>query len=189
MLHFFAALTMPVAVSFPCDKTNHVLNLDHAYSLEREEAEDLIKRHGGRVTGSVSKKTVLYFSILLFLGFMWQCWYLINTMSVCRVIFYVMRILRDGNLQKPKNLGRLPQIHTCIYIQVCYCLYFIITISSCSTPFLTEDGLFDKILSSKNSKAPAREDSKVSVEKVASLPRKSPQKADLKSMLPVSLCL
>lgn len=28
------------------------------YSLEREEAEDLIKRHGGRVTGSVSKKTV-----------------------------------------------------------------------------------------------------------------------------------
>lgn len=29
-------------------------------SLEREEAEDLIKRHGGRVTGSVSKKTVRY---------------------------------------------------------------------------------------------------------------------------------
>ncbi|XP_057459599.1 replication factor C subunit 1-like isoform X2 [Actinidia eriantha] len=26
-------------------------------SLEREEAEDLIKRHGGRVTGSISKKT------------------------------------------------------------------------------------------------------------------------------------
>ncbi|XP_068343613.1 replication factor C subunit 1-like isoform X2 [Pyrus communis] len=26
-------------------------------SLEREEAEDLIKRHGGRITGSVSKKT------------------------------------------------------------------------------------------------------------------------------------
>ncbi|KAJ6963931.1 hypothetical protein NC652_002277 [Populus alba x Populus x berolinensis] len=150
-------------------------------SLEREEAEDLIKRHGGRVTGSVSKKTVIYISILLFLGFMWQCWYLINTMYVCRVIFYVMRILRDGNLQKPKNLGRLPQIHTCIYIQVCYCFYFIITISSCSTPFLTEDGLFDKIRSSKNSKAPAREDSKVSVEKVASLPKKSPQKADLKS--------
>ncbi|KAG6789126.1 hypothetical protein POTOM_005216 [Populus tomentosa] len=150
-------------------------------SLEREEAEDLIKRHGGRVTGSVSKKTVIYISILLFLGFMWQCWYLINTMSVCRVIFYVMRILRDGNLQKPKNLGRLPQIHTCIYIQVCYCFYFIITISSCSTPFLTEDGLFDKIRSSKNSKALAREDSKVSVEKVASLPKKSPQKADSKS--------
>ncbi|KAL2905275.1 Replication factor C subunit 1 [Bienertia sinuspersici] len=27
-------------------------------SLEREEAEDLIKRHGGRITGSVSKKTI-----------------------------------------------------------------------------------------------------------------------------------
>lgn len=26
-------------------------------SLEREEAEDLIKRHGGRITGSISKKT------------------------------------------------------------------------------------------------------------------------------------
>ncbi|KAL2337065.1 hypothetical protein Fmac_011511 [Flemingia macrophylla] len=34
-----------------CDRWN---TLD---SLEREEAEDLIKRHGGRVTGSVSKKT------------------------------------------------------------------------------------------------------------------------------------
>lgn len=31
----------------------------HIYSLEREEAEDLIKRHGGRVTTSVSKKTVI----------------------------------------------------------------------------------------------------------------------------------
>lgn len=27
-------------------------------SLEREEATDLIKRYGGRVTGSISKKTV-----------------------------------------------------------------------------------------------------------------------------------
>lgn len=73
------------------------------------------------------------------------------------------------------------------YLSAPYCFYFIISISSCSTPFLTEDGLFDKIRSSKNIKAPAREDSKVPVEKVTSLPKKSPQKADLKSMLPVSM--
>ena len=29
-------------------------------SLEREEAEDLIKRHGGRITSAVSKKTVSF---------------------------------------------------------------------------------------------------------------------------------
>lgn len=36
------------------------------HSLEREEAEDLIKRHGGRVTGSVSKKTVCLFHVYIF---------------------------------------------------------------------------------------------------------------------------
>ncbi|KAK1309809.1 hypothetical protein QJS10_CPA08g00009 [Acorus calamus] len=36
-------------------------------SLEREEAEDLIKRHGGRVTGSVSKKTVKFKKLHLML--------------------------------------------------------------------------------------------------------------------------
>ncbi|KAL9405376.1 hypothetical protein Peur_002348 [Populus x canadensis] len=96
-------------------------------SLEREEAEDLIKRHGGRVTGSVSKKTS----------------YLLCDEDI-----------EGRKSSKAKELG---------------------------TPFLTEDELFDKIRSSKNSKAPAQEDSKVSVEKVASLPKKSPQKADLKS--------
>ncbi len=35
------------------------------YSLEREEAEDLIKRHGGRVTGSVSKRTVISYFYLV----------------------------------------------------------------------------------------------------------------------------
>ena len=39
-----------------------MLKFDWFYSLEREEAEDLIKCHGGRVTGSISKKTV--FSLL-----------------------------------------------------------------------------------------------------------------------------
>ncbi|KAK9903071.1 hypothetical protein M0R45_001287 [Rubus argutus] len=49
-------------------------------SLEREEAEDLIKRHGGRVTGSVSKKTS----------------YLLCDEDI-----------EGGNPPKPKNLGRL----------------------------------------------------------------------------------
>ena len=38
---------------------NHILSFCYISSLEREEAEDLIKRHGGRVTGSISKKTVI----------------------------------------------------------------------------------------------------------------------------------
>lgn len=33
-------------------------------SLEREEAEHLIKTHGGRITGSVSKKTVRIWTLL-----------------------------------------------------------------------------------------------------------------------------
>lgn len=41
-------LDLPLSSFVPCAVS----------SLEREEAEDLIKRHGGRVTGSVSKKTV-----------------------------------------------------------------------------------------------------------------------------------
>ncbi|KAJ6708395.1 CHROMOSOME TRANSMISSION FIDELITY FACTOR 18 [Salix viminalis] len=96
-------------------------------SLEREEAEDLIKRHGGRITGSVSKKTS----------------YLLCDEDI-----------EGRKSSKAKELG---------------------------TPFLTEDGLFDKIRSSKNIKAPALEASKVPVEKVTSLPKKSPQKADLKT--------
>lgn len=44
----------------------------HSSSLEREEAEDLIKRHGGRVTGSVSKKTVITIDNLISL--LLYCW-------------------------------------------------------------------------------------------------------------------
>lgn len=64
-------------------------------SLEREEAEDLIKRHGGRVTSSTSKKTS----------------YLLADEDI-----------GGRKSQKAKELG---------------------------VPFLTEDGLFDKIRSSK----------------------------------------
>ncbi|CAL1403745.1 unnamed protein product [Linum trigynum] len=95
-------------------------------SLEREEAEDLIKRHGGRITGSVSKKT----SFLL-----------------CD------EDIEGRKSAKAKELG---------------------------TPFLTEDGLFDKIRSSKPAKVPAKEVPKSSVEKASPLPRKSPQKAEVK---------
>jgi hypothetical protein len=69
MLHLFGVLIMYVALSLPYNQTKCILNLDHVDSLEREEAEDLIKRHGDRVIGSISKKTVIHTSIMLFLGF------------------------------------------------------------------------------------------------------------------------
>ncbi|XP_038714261.1 replication factor C subunit 1-like isoform X2 [Tripterygium wilfordii] len=98
-------------------------------SLEREEAEDLIKRHGGRVTGSVSKKTN----------------YLLCDEDI-----------GGRKSEKAKELG---------------------------TAFLTEDGLFDMIRASKSEKSTtALEESKKSAEKsVASLPKKSPKKAEIKS--------
>ncbi|KAL5563459.1 hypothetical protein UlMin_033206 [Ulmus minor] len=94
-------------------------------SLEREEAEDLIKRHGGRVTGSVSKKTN----------------YLLCDEDI-----------GGKKSEKAKELG---------------------------TAFLTEDGLFDMIRASSHTKSSARE-SKNSVDAVASLPKKSVQKIEVK---------
>ena len=84
----------------------------HACSLEREEAEDLIKRHGGRVTGSVNKKTVSYCFYTIFCFSSFGIYKNLPTLSVCRVIFYVMNILRDENLAKLKSLGRLSQFQT-----------------------------------------------------------------------------
>lgn len=52
------------------------------FSLEREEAEDLIKRHGGRVTGSISKKTVRVLNTLLHLWFDLHYWHVINIFCV-----------------------------------------------------------------------------------------------------------
>ena len=78
------------------------VSIDWFYSLEREEAEDLIKRHGGRVTGSISKKTVFSYFFLV-------CTWIDMTISmgltssVCRIIFYVMKILGVGNPQKLKS--------------------------------------------------------------------------------------
>ncbi|GAB2280157.1 replication factor C subunit 1 [Dionaea muscipula] len=95
-------------------------------SLEREDAEDLIKRYGGRVTGSVSKKTD----------------YLLCDEDV-----------EGRKSAKAKELG---------------------------TPFLTEDGLFDKIRASNRSRTtPKKPDVKVS----RAVPEKSPKKVVAKKDL------
>ncbi|CAN1251732.1 Replication factor C subunit 1 [Linum perenne] len=98
-------------------------------SLEREEAEDLIKRHGGRITGSVSKKTS----------------YLLCDEDI-----------EGRKSAKAKELG---------------------------TAFLTEDGLFDKIRSSKPAKVSSKEVPKASELKVASVPKRSPQKVEVKGRI------
>lgn len=90
-------------------------------SLEREEAEDLIKRHGGRVTGSVSKKTN----------------YLLCDEDI-----------EGRKSAKAKELG---------------------------TAFLTEDGLFEMIRSSKKSKSATQPESKKSVDTVVSSPKRKLQ--------------
>ncbi|XP_059665886.1 replication factor C subunit 1 isoform X2 [Cornus florida] len=98
-------------------------------SLEREEAEDLIKRHGGRVTGSISKKT---------------------TYLLCD------EDIGGRKSAKAKELG---------------------------TSFLSEDGLFDMIRASIKEKAAGREEAKKPVDKsVASPPKKSSQKVEVKSV-------
>ncbi|GMI86241.1 replication factor C1, replication factor C 1 [Hibiscus trionum] len=99
-------------------------------SLEREEAEDLIKRHGGRVTGSVSKKTN----------------YLLCDEDI-----------GGRKSSKAKELG---------------------------TKFLTEDGLFDMIRASIHGKASSKGESNKSAITIApSLPKKSPQKTEVKTTL------
>uniref|UniRef100_A0A1J3GNA7 Replication factor C subunit 1 n=1 Tax=Noccaea caerulescens TaxID=107243 RepID=A0A1J3GNA7_NOCCA len=93
-------------------------------SLEREEAEDLIKRHGGRVTGSVSKKT---------------------TYLLCD------EDIGGRKSEKAKELG---------------------------TKFLTEDGLFDMVRSSKPVKKSLPEKTNKGTEKVSALPKISPPKEE-----------
>jgi len=62
----------------------------HTCSLEREEATDLIKRYGGRVTGSISKKTVcMPFSEII------NAMYILILLKllVDRVTYWLMKIL------------------------------------------------------------------------------------------------
>ena len=62
-------------------------------------------------------------------------------------------------------------------------------ISLYSTAFLTEDGLLDMIRASNPAKAPVQEESKRPVaDKVAPLPKKSPQKIEAKSMSQINMC-
>nr|BAJ33988.1 unnamed protein product [Eutrema halophilum] len=98
-------------------------------SLEREEAEDLIKRHGGRVTGSVSKKT---------------------TYLLCD------EDIGGRKSEKAKELG---------------------------TKFLTEDGLFDMIRSSKPVKKSLPERTNKGTEKVSAQLKISPQKEETRGKL------
>ncbi|CAN8300957.1 unnamed protein product [Cochlearia groenlandica] len=93
-------------------------------SLEREEAEDLIKRHGGRITGSVSKKT---------------------TYLLCD------EDIGGRKSEKAKELG---------------------------TKFLTEDGLFDLICSSKPVKKYLPERTNKGTEKISAPPKIVPQKEE-----------
>lgn len=63
-------------------------------SLEREEATDLIKRYGGRVTGSISKKTVCISVWHLFLNFISALHVLILVkVLVDRVTYWLMKTL------------------------------------------------------------------------------------------------
>ncbi|CAN1251725.1 Replication factor C subunit 1, partial [Linum perenne] len=59
-------------------------------------------------------------------------------------------------------------------------LTFVISGTLDSTAFLTEDGLFDKIRSSKPAKVSSKEVPKASELKVASVPKRSPQKVEVK---------
>ena len=60
------------------------------------------------------------------------------------------------------------------------------SITSCSTAFLTEDGLFDMIRASNHAKAPTQESKKSADNAVMPLPKKSPKKVETKSMLLLS---
>ena len=70
----------------------------------------------------------------------------------------------------------------------CYFCLFLVSISYCSTAFLTEDGLFDMIRASNHGKSHSKEESKKSAVNVAaSLSKRSPQKTEVKSMPQMSI--
>lgn len=63
-----------------------------------------------------------------------------------------------------------------------FCGIYIWLSTSCRTPFLTEDGLFDIIRASNHTKAPAQEGKKSVDNAVVPVPKESPKKVETKSM-------
>ena len=98
-------------MSFGCD----------SYSLEREEAEDLIKRHGGRVTGSVSKKTVIY-RLIIFITLLDPYIYLVLIVS----LYLQSYLLADEDIggrksSKAKELGYVTiDLFSCHFFKTFY---------------------------------------------------------------------
>lgn len=91
------------------------------HSLEREEAEDLIKRHGGRVTGSVSKKTVCPFCLYLF-------FFLFSLMRKRKYINHRRRKLIDTKCLAQKHISQILLWHNYLSSSSLSCVF-----GKCST--------------------------------------------------------
>lgn len=143
--------------------------------MEREEAEDLIKRHGGRVTSAVSKKTVddtmwIFYCLLSFLmlqsynqlefsvelsfswwGYWWEEIFKSKRARVSHTTFIeTLALIIDSSITKTFDFD--------------------------SIPFLNEDGLFEMIRKSR----PAEE--KKTLEKMNKQKKNSsPHKVEVKS--------
>lgn len=94
----------------------------------------------------------------------------------CRIIFYVMKTSRDGNPLKPRSSG-LSNVNA--YSQFAYSFVTALILISYTfatrTAFLTEDGLFEMIRSSKKSKSATQPESKKSVDTVVSSAKRNSQ--------------
>lgn len=99
--------------------------------------------------------------------FIWFC---------CRLIFYVMKTSRDGNPLKPRSSG-LSNVNAYSNLPYSFVTALIIDILyfATRTAFLTEDGLFELIRSSKKSKSATQPESKKSVDTIVSSGKRNSQ--------------